>query len=66
MFLDTPECDPDKCPYARGHFDRVNDAVFVLMDRRKSAVQEEFLPRQRSGRSAPLSWGLTRRCGWME
>ena len=29
-FLDSPECTPEKCPYAKGHFDRVNDAVYEL------------------------------------
>ncbi len=29
--LDKPECNPDSCPYAAGHFDRVNDAVFALL-----------------------------------
>lgn len=29
-FLDTPECTPEKCPYAKGHFDRINDAVYEL------------------------------------
>lgn len=24
------ECNPDNCPYARGHFDRVNEAVYEL------------------------------------
>lgn len=23
-------CDPDHCPYAKGHFDRINDAVYDL------------------------------------
>lgn len=23
-------CDPDHCPYAKGHFDRINDAVYNL------------------------------------
>ncbi|MDO4804750.1 MAG: hypothetical protein Q4A32_08015, partial [Lachnospiraceae bacterium] len=26
-----PSCNPDDCPYAKGHFDRVNDAVFELL-----------------------------------
>lgn len=26
-----PDCNPDACPYAKGHFDRVNDAVFELL-----------------------------------
>lgn len=29
-FQDSPECTPEKCPYAKGHFDRVNDAVYEL------------------------------------
>ena len=29
-FLDSPECTPEKCPYAKGHFHRVNDAVYEL------------------------------------
>ena len=29
-FLDSLECTPEKCPYAKGHFDRVNDAVYEL------------------------------------
>lgn len=26
--LDERECNPSHCPYARGHFDRVNDAIY--------------------------------------
>lgn len=25
------ECDPQKCPYAKGHYDRVNEAVFTAL-----------------------------------
>lgn len=27
----TPDCNPDACPYAKGHFDRINDAVYELL-----------------------------------
>ncbi len=32
-FLDeqTRNCNPEACPYARGHYDRVNDAIFDLL-----------------------------------
>lgn len=30
-FCETPECNPESCPYAKGHFDRVNDAVYDLL-----------------------------------
>ena len=30
-FCEEKECNPDMCPYAKGHFDRVNDAVYDLL-----------------------------------
>jgi len=30
-FCEETNCNPDYCPYARGHFDRVNDAVYELL-----------------------------------
>lgn len=30
--LDKPRCNPAACPRAKGHFDRVNDAVFDLLN----------------------------------
>lgn len=29
-------CNPEYCPYARGHFDRVNDAVFELLGKEEA------------------------------
>lgn len=29
-FLEKSECNPEACPYAKGHFDRVNEAVYQL------------------------------------
>lgn len=29
--LDEPDCRPEICPRARGHFDRVNDAIFEML-----------------------------------
>lgn len=30
-FMEETECNPEYCPYARGHYDRVNDAMFDLL-----------------------------------
>jgi len=30
-FCDETECNPDYCPYAKGHYDRVNDAIFEMI-----------------------------------
>ena len=32
-FMEETECNPDFCPYAKGHYDRVNDAVFDMLNR---------------------------------
>ena len=37
------ECNPDACPYAKGHFDRVNDAVFDLLGREDCFSREVLL-----------------------
>lgn len=29
--LDRPDCNPQSCPRARGHYDRVNDAVYEII-----------------------------------
>ncbi len=30
-FCEEMNCNPDACPYAKGHYDRVNDAVYELL-----------------------------------
>lgn len=42
-FLEKPECNPDVCPYARGHFDRVNDAVFDVIHQEFAITREVIL-----------------------
>lgn len=39
-FCETPECNPEACPYAKGHYDRVNDAVFDLLKREEKMTRE--------------------------
>ena len=31
-FCETTDCNPINCPYAKGHYDRVNDAVFDVIN----------------------------------
>ena len=38
---EKPECTPEKCPYAKGHFDRVNEAVYELW------TSEQFFSREK-------------------
>ncbi len=36
-------CNPDACPYAKGHFDRVNDAVYQLLHEADVFTREEMI-----------------------
>ncbi|MDE6566481.1 MAG: ATP-dependent DNA helicase [Lachnospiraceae bacterium] len=40
--LDKPRCNPATCPRAKGHFDRVNDAVFDLLNHENLISREIF------------------------
>lgn len=42
-FCDKLECDPEKCPYAKGHYDRINDAVYELWTTEQSFDRETLL-----------------------
>lgn len=42
-FLETPECNPDACPYAKGHFDRVGDAVYDIIHKESGITREAVL-----------------------
>lgn len=37
------ECNPDACPYANGHFDRVNDAMYDLLTHEDHFTREKIL-----------------------
>ena len=39
-FCEETLCNPDDCPYAKGHFDRVNDAVFELINRNDECTRD--------------------------
>lgn len=39
-FLDKPMCNPESCPYAKGHYDRINDAIYDLLISRESFSRE--------------------------
>lgn len=38
---DEAECNPDACPYANGHFDRINDAMYDLLTHEDHFTREK-------------------------
>lgn len=41
-FMEKAECNPENCPYARGHFDRINDAIFDMLTHEESFTREKI------------------------
>ncbi len=41
-FMEETECNPLACPYANGHYDRINDAMFALLTETDSFIRENI------------------------
>lgn len=57
-FLEKPECNPDACPYAKGHFDRVNDAVYDIIHQEHGITREIILEYAERYRICPFEFCL--------
>lgn len=57
--MEETECNPENCPYARGHFDRINDAVFELLNTdRDQLKREDFLEYAEKWKVCPFELSL--------
>ncbi len=52
------ECNPQNCPYALGHYDRVNDAVYELLQESDLFTREEIIAQARKHRVCPFELSL--------
>ena len=52
------ECNPVHCPYAKGHYDRVNDAVFDLLQKSDMFTREEILEQAEKYQVCPFEMSL--------
>lgn len=56
---EEPECNPDHCPYAKGHFDRINQAIYDLWTKGPdSCTREVILEQARQYRVCPFEMSL--------
>ena len=53
-----PECNPDACPYAKGHFDRVNDAVYEIVHKEFGITREAILKYVEKFKVCPFEYCL--------
>ena len=56
--MEKTECNPEACPYAKGHFDRVNDAVFELLQESDMFTREEVLAQAEKHQVCPFEMSL--------
>lgn len=57
-FCDEVECNPIHCPYARGHFDRVNDAVYDILQSEDLMTRDVLLEYARKHEVCPFEFSL--------
>ena len=56
--LDKPDCNPTSCPRAKGHFDRVNDAVFDLVTNENEITRDLILSYSKKHNVCPFEMSL--------
>ena len=55
---DEMDCNPVHCPYAKGHYDRVNDAVYDLLQTSDMFTREEILAQAEAYTVCPFELSL--------
>ena len=62
--MEKKTCNPDECPRARGHFDRVNEALYALLTEQDDVSRQ--VARSNLGLTLPFlqtrSWATTITC----
>lgn len=57
-FMDETECNPEHCPYAKGHYDRINDAIYDLLTQEDSFSRETIEIYAQKHEVCPFEMGL--------
>lgn len=56
--LEESECNPDACPYAKGHYDRINEAIYDLLMSEDSFSRESIEIYAKKHMVCPFELGL--------
>lgn len=57
-FMGKPECNPEYCPYAKGHYDRINEAVYDMLTHEASFDRENIEKYAMKHQVCPFEFGL--------
>lgn len=58
MCTENTKCNPDDCPYADGHYDRVNDAVYDLLTGENSYTRDVIMEYANKHMVCPFEFSL--------
>ena len=56
--LEERNCDPENCPYAKGHYDRINQAVYAAITQYRQIGRELLRSHAETYRVCPFELGL--------
>lgn len=56
--MESMECNPEACPYARGHYDRVNEAVFDILHLEQEITGEKIIEYAKKYQVCPFEYCL--------
>lgn len=57
-FCEETNCNPEDCPYAKGHFDRVNDAVYEMITTTSDMSRENLEAHAKKHQVCPFEMAL--------
>lgn len=57
-FKEKCNCDPDYCEYARGHFDRVNEAIMDMMKNENEWIRDTIIKYSIKHKVCPFEYSL--------
>jgi len=57
-FMEEAECNPENCPYAKGHFDRINEAMYDLLTQKAHFDRVKIEEYARKHRVCPFEMSL--------
>lgn len=56
--LNEPDCNPDVCAFAKGHFDRINDAIYDILTSSDNFLREDLEATAYKHRVCPFELSL--------
>lgn len=57
-FMEETECNPQNCPYAKGHFDRINEAIYDLLTKKDNFDRDTVEAFARKHQVCPFEMAL--------